>query len=194
MDVDGIHVEVDRSIVMRSMRYAVVVALAVAAANPGAAVAAGSPARSDQRVVARVDGHTYVLLGPTVFGVTVQQDPLAYTAFRTSSGTVGGRWIYDYYEGGVETTFKGRVTCLAVEGNRAWIGGTVTGSSDPTQIGLGAWWQIADNGSGRHPVVPDRTTFAGFGTLAQTQAYCDMAPDPHFIFDVQLGGVRVSAG
>ena len=36
--------------------------------------------------------------------------------------------------------------------------------------------------------------FAGFGTLAQTQAYCDMAPDPHFIFDVQLGGVRVSAG
>jgi hypothetical protein len=45
---------------------------------------------------------------------------------------------------------------------------------------------------GRHPVTPDQTTFAGIGTLAQTQAYCDGAPAPHFIFDVQLGGVRVS--
>lgn len=177
---------------MRRMRYSVVVALVVAAANPAAAMAASSPVRSDQRVVARVDGYTYVLLGPSVFGVTVQQDPLAYTSFTTAGGTVGGRWVYDYYEGGVKTTFTGRVTCLTVTGNRAWIGGTITGSSDPTQIGLGAWWQVADNGSGRHPVVPDRTTFAGVGTLAQTQAYCDTAPDPHFIFDVQLGGVNIS--
>ena len=59
---------------------------------------------------------------------------------------------------------------------------------------MGAWWQVADNGVGRHPVVPDRTTFAGIGTLAQTQAYCDTAPAPHFIFDVQLGGVQVSDG
>ena len=55
-----------------------------------------------------------------------------------------------------------------------------------------AWWQIADNGTGTHPVIPDRTTFAGIGTLAQTQTYCDTAPEPRFIFDVQQGGVRVS--
>ena len=83
-------------------------------------------------------------------------------------------------------------THLTVRGNRAWIGGPITVSSDPTQVGMGAWWQVADNGSGRHPVVPDQTTFAGIGTLAQTQAYCDNAAAPHFIFDVQLGGVRVS--
>ena len=83
------------------------------------------------------------------------------------------------------------MTCLSVSGNRAWVGGPVTASTDPTQAGTGAWWQVADNGAGRHPVVPDRTTFAGIGTMAQTVAYCADEPAPHFIFDVQLGGISV---
>jgi hypothetical protein len=157
----------------------------------GHAVAA--PSRLDNAVVARAVGHTYVLLGPSVFGVTVQQDPLAYIATRRADGSVSGRWSYHYFEAGVETTFQGAVTCLTVRGNRAWIGGPITASSDPTQVGSGAWWQVADNGSGRHPVVPDRTTFVGIGSLGQTQTYCDTAPEPHFIFDVQEGFVRVAA-
>jgi hypothetical protein len=58
------------------------------------------------------------------------------------------------------------VTCLSASGNRAWIGGPITASSDPSQVGMGAWWQVADNGAGRHPVIPDRTTFVGIGTRA----------------------------
>lgn len=161
------------------------------AAMSGSAGAAAS--KHDHDVVSRVEGHTYVLLGPSVFGVTVQQDPLEYSAARRADGSVRGEWRYDYFEAGVETTFRGPVTCLTVRGNRAWIGGPITASSDPTAIGQGAWWQVADNGTGRHPVVPDRTTFAGIGTLAQTQAYCADAPEPHFIFDVQQGSVRVGA-
>ena len=46
----------------------------------------------------------------------------------------------------------------------------ITQSSDPTQIESGGWWQIADNGTGPHPIIPDRTTFVGIGTLEQTQA------------------------
>jgi hypothetical protein len=56
---------------------------------------------------------------------------------------------------------------------------------------MGAWWQVADNGTGRHPVIPGQTTFVGIGTMAQTIAYCNGQPAPHFIFDVQLGGVSV---
>ncbi len=142
-------------------------------------------------VVARVNGQTYVLLGPSVFGVTVQQDPLSYHATRLADGAVAGQWRYDYWEAGQQTTFSGPVTCLAVSGNRAWVGGPITESSDPTQVGMGAWWQVADNGAGWHPVIPDRTTFVGIGTIAQTIAYCAGEPAPHFIFDVQLGGVQV---
>jgi hypothetical protein len=175
------------------MHRVAVVAAAILLSSGVTITAAAAAPPAPNPVVASVDGRTYVLLGPSVFGVTVQQDPLAYSAVERSDGTVRGHWSYNYYEAGVETTFSGPVSCLTVRGNRAWIGGPISHSSDPTQVGSGAWWQIADNGTGRHPVIPDRTTFAGIGTLAQTQAYCDTAPEPRFIFDVQQGGVRVSS-
>ena len=174
-------------------RIAATLALAAALAGSGLAGAAAAVSHpGDDSIVASVQGHTYVLLGPSVFGVTVQQDPLAYNAIELADGTVHGQWQYDLWQAGQETTFSGAVTCMTVSGNRAWVGGPIAESSDPTQIGMGAWWQVADNGTGRHPVVPDRTTFVGIGTIAQTQAYCANAPAPHFIFDVQLGGVQVA--
>ena len=174
-------------------RFALVAAAVLLSGVVSTTAAAAAPTSTDP-VAARVEGNTYVLLGPSVFGVTVQQDPLAYSAVKFSNGTVHGHWTYHYYEAGVETTFSGPISCLTVHGNRAWVGGPITQSSDPTQVGSGGWWQVADNGTGPHPVIPDRTTFVGIGTLGQTQAYCDTAPDPRFIFDVQQGGVRVSAG
>ena len=175
---------------MSRLRWAAVLCGAAIMALTGVAPA-GAGARQGGSVAARVYGHTYVLLGPSVFGVTVQQDPLSYHVVKLTDGTVHGRWRYDYWQSGQQTTFSGPVTCMSVSGNRAWIGGPVTASSDPTQVGMSAWWQVADNGAGRHPVVPDQTTFVGFGTMAQTIAYCDGEPAPHFIFDVQLGGIRV---
>jgi hypothetical protein len=172
----------------------IVAAFILAAVLAGGSLAAATASETQHGgalVVASVHGRTYVLLGPSVFGVTVQQDPLAYHATRFANGSVHGAWHYDYWEAGQQTTFSGDVTCMTVSGNRAWIGGPITESSDPTQIGMGAWWQVADNGTGRHPVIPDRTTFVGIGTMAQTLAYCSAAAAPHFIFDVQLGGVRV---
>ena len=157
-----------------------------------AAVSAAAPARHHEGVTARVDGSTYVLLGPSVFGVTVQQDPLSYHAVLLADGSAHGWWRYDYWEAGQETTFSGPVTCMSASGNRAWVGGPVSESSDPTQVGMGVWWQVADNGTGRHPVIPDQTTFVGFGNMAQTDAYCSGEPAPKHIFDVQLGGLSVS--
>lgn len=178
---------------MSRMRWMAALVLAATTISTGGAAAAAGPARhpAGSPVAARVAGDTYVLLGPDVFGVTVQQDPLAYEATEFADGTARGHWRYDYWEAGQETTFSGPVTCMSVSGNRAWIGGPITESSDPTQVGMGAWWQVADNGTGRHPVIPDRTTFVGIGTMAQTLAYCANEPAPHFIFDVQLGGLRV---
>lgn len=171
---------------------AMVVLLAATAAGPASASASITAVAGHGPVVARVVGSTHILLGPATFGVTVQQDPLAYEATLFADGTVAGQWRYEYYESGAHLSFSGRVTCLAVQGTRAWVGGDIDTTTDPTSVGLGAWWQVADLGSGRHPVVPDRTTFAGIGTLQATQAYCDNRPDPHFIFDVQSGGVVVS--
>jgi len=173
------------------LRWAAALCGAVIMTVGGVTSAAAAPAGHGSSVAAQVDGQTYVLLGPSVFGVTVQQDPLAYHAIKLADGTVRGRWRYDYWQAGQETTFSGPVTCMSVSGNRAWAGGPITDSSDPTQLGMGAWWQVADNGTGPHPVIPDRTTFVGIGTMSQTIAYCNDEPAPHFIFDVQLGGLSV---
>jgi hypothetical protein len=176
------------------MFAAMIVAAVTVGLGPPASAAAeprATPAHNPGAVVGLVFGSTHVLLGPATFGVTVQQDPLAYEAVRFADDTVRGHWHYDYYEAGVLTTFSGRVTCLTVQGNRAWVGGPIDHSSDPTSAGMGGWWQVADLGTGRHPIVPDQTTFVGIGTLAAAQAYCETAPPPKHIFDVQSGGLTV---
>ena len=66
---------------MSRLRWAAAVCgaaiMALTGVVPAAASAAapGAGARHGGAVVARVYGRTYVLLGPSVFGVTVQQDP-----------------------------------------------------------------------------------------------------------------------
>src|SRR5260370_42062698 len=147
-----------------SLRWAVALCGAAVMALAGVASAASAPAagaRLGGAVVASVYGRTYVLLGRSVFGVTVQQDPLTCHVVKLADGTVHGGWRYDYWQSGQQTTFSGPVTCMSVNGNRAWIGGPVTASSDPTQVGHGAWGQVADNRTGRHPVGPGRHPFLG---------------------------------
>jgi hypothetical protein len=63
-----------------------------------------------------------------------------------------------------ELTFRGHVTCLAVNGNRAAVRGTVDVSTDP-DIAVGSEFQIemTDNGS---PGTGSDTTIGYFGFLA----------------------------
>src|SRR5215470_11493774 len=100
----------------RLARIAAASALAAALTGSGLAGAASAAVSrpGDDSVVASVDGSTYVLLGPSVFGVTVQQDPLAYHAVELTDGTIRGSWRYDLWQAGQETTFSGPVTCLSV--------------------------------------------------------------------------------
>jgi hypothetical protein len=83
---------------MSRLRWAAAVCGAAVMAVAGVASAAAAPPRLGDPVAAQVDGQTYVLLGPSVFGVTVQQDPLAYHVIKLADGTVRGWWRYDYWE------------------------------------------------------------------------------------------------
>ena len=68
---------------------------------------------------------------------------------------------------------------MSVSASRAGIGGPITDSGDPTQLGRGVGWQMAGNGTGPRPVIPDRTTFVGSGTMSKTIACCNDEPAPH---------------
>ena len=73
---------------MSRLRWAAALCAAAIMAIGAVTSAAAAPARHGGSVAAQVDGQTYVLLGPSVFGVTVQQDPLAYHAIELADGTV----------------------------------------------------------------------------------------------------------
>jgi hypothetical protein len=145
-------------------------------------------------VVARVTGATSLTVPLSVFDPTLEGDAtmkiLSYDARVRQDGTVVGRYVYHLEEPGVSFKARGPVTCLAVSGNRAWVGGVIESSNDPTVVGLDSWWQVADGGRG--PSAPrDKTTFVGIGEPGLAQAYCDDAPEPRFFFDVQRGFVEV---
>ena len=59
---------------------------------------------------------------------------------------------------------------LSDEGNRAWFGGVVTGTSDPTLVPLGREfvWRAEDNGQGAN-APPDRVSsyFSGVWTAGR---------------------------
>ena len=69
---------------------------------------------------------------------------------------------------------------MSVSANRAWIGGPITDSGDPTQLGMGAGWQMAGHGTGPRPVISGRATFVGSGTMSKTIACCNDEPAPSF--------------
>ncbi len=64
-------------------------------------------------------------------------------------------------------SFHAEVTCLAVSGNSAWVGGVVTQTSDPevTPEGRQFWLRVQDNGDG-DPSNPDRISSVRLGAQA----------------------------
>src|SRR5260370_35784153 len=104
---------------MSRLRWAVALCGAAIMALTGVASAAAAPAagaRLGGAVVASVYGRTYVLLGPSVFGVTVQQDPLTYHVVKLADGTVHGGGRYHYLDAGRANTLSGPVTLMARHG------------------------------------------------------------------------------
>src|SRR4051794_4690706 len=100
-----------------------------AAAVLGAA-AASAPAH-DAPPVASAHGKTTVTLHD-VFGLhTLQVQRDVWEARLAADGSVTGSFDYRDDEDGAIFTLSGRVTCLALRGNQAWVGGVVDASNDP---------------------------------------------------------------
>ena len=76
----------------------------------------------------------------------------AFTAQVDADGNVRGQAEFQLRY--IDTTIHAEVNCLAVVGNTAWIGGTITRSSNPAVVGpgLGVLFQVQDNGEGDAPL------------------------------------------
>jgi hypothetical protein len=155
-------------------------------------LAAASVATAD-RGGASAAGHASLVVH-NVFGLqTLELRDFAFHVKLEGDGTADGKFKYQEIDDGTPFSTQGTLWCLTVIGNEAWIGGTIERSSDPTYIGVGAWWHVVDNGEGQRG-QPDITTFMGSGTTAETQAFCDSHPPFKHPFAIQEGNIQVKNG
>lgn len=80
----------------------------------------------------------------------------AFTAKSRGDGTTQGQFQINNRAAQKD---HGTVTCLLVDGNQAWIGGIVTHSSLPDNVGKERVWRVIDNGEGSGD-PPDQVTLS----------------------------------
>ena len=87
------------------------------------------------------------------------------------------------------STLHGPLTCLAVVGNEAWIGGVYDRASSPVLVGTGFWFYVQDDGEG-HNAPPDLVRRHVRSGNADD---CASMPDPgtEFLFPVEAGNIQI---
>ncbi len=108
------------------------------------------------------------------FDVGGELRTFSFNAIQRSDGKITGQWQVKNRL--LEVIVHGNVTCITVIGNSAWIGGSITSSSDPTFVGNDARWRVIDNGEGAS-APPDQISQIPAGLPpGAAQAFCDAAP------------------
>lgn len=121
----------------------------------------------------------------------IEVQPFAFTVKVRADGSVHGSYLYRTVDDGVPFLALGPLTCAVIEGNRAWLGGLISHSSDESLVGLEMWFQVADNSGPGPGGPPDMTTLIGAGGPGTAQDYCDRAPEVRFPFFLERGDIRV---
>ena len=86
-----------------------------------------------------------------------------FTARIDATGEVKGEAEFHFRDTGLRSHVD--INCLAVSGNVAWLGGTITRSDDPSVVGMEVTWQVKDNGQGK-AAPPDRTGIVFIGVAS----------------------------
>lgn len=116
----------------------------------------------------------------------------SFTARIRADGSVDGQWQRVTHVGGpAQSKSHGKVTCLTVVGNEAWIGGFKTSGTtfvDPPNNEV--FWRVVDNGQGRNAPA-DQMSSQGVGRPPGSAAnYCANTP-LGALFDVTAGNIQV---
>jgi hypothetical protein len=68
---------------------------------------------------------------------------MSFHALQTADGRVGGEW--QRYNRSMDAMAHGKVTCMTIDGNQAWLGGHSTRTTTtPGDVG----WRVLDDGTG----------------------------------------------
>lgn len=155
-----------------------------------ALVLLASPAHANA-VVASASGNSQFEIRDMFGFDLIDVRVFAFNVKRQADGTVSGHYEHHSIDDGNPFFVRGPLTCLNVSGNRAWVGGIIADSSEPSLVGLEMWFQVQDNGEGNQANL-DWTTLIGASPVeGSAQEYCDDAPEVNFPFDIEHGNIQV---
>jgi hypothetical protein len=131
----------------------------------------------------------------------VPEDPpvadrtLTFSAKKHFDGSVQGQVELVIHYKGVESFLKasGKITCLTVDGDEAWIGGYFTHGRwlDPPWF----YFYAKDNGQGANAPPDVLSGLAPWEPQSNAEAWCAEAPADLwgiFTFDIEAGNIKVS--
>lgn len=173
---------------MTRLRFTTFVATFALALLALAAVAA--PARANA-VVASASGNSQFKI-ENMFGFElIDVRVYAFQVKEYADGSVDGHYEHRSVDDGVPFYVRGPLTCLNVQGNRAWVGGIIEDSSEPGLVGAEMWFQVQDNGEGARSDADWTTLIGASFEPGSAQEYCDNAPDVLFPFEIEHGNIQV---
>jgi hypothetical protein len=115
----------------------------------------------------------------------------AFNAIEHADGSVSGNAQINVHA--LDVAWHTRIECLTVVGNRAFLGGTITGSSDEARVRVGtkSYFWVEDNGEG-DDAAPDRVSVAGVNeTPGGLADFCGLVQNLLPGRDVLHGNVQV---
>ena len=143
-----------------------------------------SPAASTRVSPAAAMGSAHTLSGGEMRIAT-------FDAITHADGSVSGNAEINVLA--LNVAWHTRIECLTVVGNRAFLGGTVTTSSDTTRVRVGtkSYFWVEDNGEG-DGAPPDRVSVAGINETPEGLAdFCGLVLNLLPGRDVLHGNVQV---
>lgn len=114
-----------------------------------------------------------------------------FSGLKRADGTVTGE--FEFFSRSGNLRVHGDVICLQVVANRAWMGGRIRHSSDPTRAraGTASFWRVADNGEGGG-APPDQTSLMFVNQPpGSAEFYCGAMPPAPPLIPVQMGNIQV---
>jgi hypothetical protein len=153
------------------------------ASAPDAGLGSGSVSLSAVAAPAVVSGAGHIEAGDGLRNFT-------FHAIRLPDGSVEGS--YQILRTDLGSVFSVDVTCLAVVGNQAWIGGRIASTNDPTvRVGSISYFYAIDNGEGSG-ASPDVVSLARINDAeGRDIEFCTTRPTLLPPRLVQMGDVQI---
>lgn len=106
---------------------------------------------------------------------------------------VKGRFHWRVHNRGGGSKVSGRIVCLAVEGDQAWLAGVFEKAQNPNNIGKWASFWVVDNGEGMD-APPDQLSLQWRGVASpenDPQGFCDQKPTDGDLLSIEAGNIQI---